>query len=452
MKEYLKSHLKGKKVLVLGFGKEGKSTIKMLSSLMSDIDITISDQNETAFDNTNLMTDPSISIKYGDNYLSDLTEYDVVIKSPGIKLDPHTTQFNKTTITSQTDIFLAVYGKQTIGVTGTKGKSTTSSLIYHILHTYNANTVFGGNIGIPLFDLVDDINPQTTIVCELSSHQLQFIRSAPHIAILLNLYQEHLDHYSSYLEYQQAKYNIALNQEAEDFFIFNASDHNILALINSSTPPGILIPFNENSSTQHGICISEKEILFNNKPLIKADFHSNLTGTHNRNNAIIAAAAASLAGVPEQVIEVALSSFIPLEHRLEYVGTYGQVKFYNDSISTIPEAAIAAVESLKPVSTLIVGGFDRGIDYRPLAEYLENGNVRNIVATGPAGLRIFEIAAEIAALDELYYINQFDEAVRKAIEITPPGGSVLLSPAASSYNEFINFEQRGKRFKELVKV
>lgn len=464
IRNYLKEYLFGKSILILGYGREGRSTLNLLISALPAAYITVADQHKSAFDNDQNIIRHDIKTISGQDYLADLASYDIVIKSPGIKLTQEITPIYPSNITSQTDLFLAVYGKQTIGITGTKGKSTTSSLLYHILQSYNGKALLGGNIGIPLFDLIDQITPETIIICELSSHQLQFTTHAPHIAILLNLFQEHLDHYNSYHDYQKAKYNIALNQKSGDYFIYNSSDENIIALINEIPVHCEKLPFKEDSTFQlndnngrfgcTGIYSQENEIILttttNSRKILNRAFTSKLAGNHNRNNAIIAASAAALNGVPAEVIESAIASFSPLEHRLEFVGIYDNVQFYNDSISTIPEATIAAVESLKPVDTLILGGFDRTIDYHILAVYLSGGGVKNVVTTGPAGLRIFELIQDNIYITELHYFAKFDEAVLKAIEITPKSGLCLLSPAASSYNEFVNFEARGKRFKELV--
>ncbi|HLN53715.1 MAG TPA: UDP-N-acetylmuramoyl-L-alanine--D-glutamate ligase [Lentimicrobium sp.] len=435
MRGYLKQILTGKKVLILGFGKEGRSTLNYLNQIAIDADIIIADSNEQAFANDPVISDRQISTISGPYYLSSIREADIVIKSPGIALNPELYGKDPHSITSQTDLFLAVYRKQVTGITGTKGKSTTSSLLAHILGSYFSDTLFGGNIGIPLFDLIDRITPSTRIVCELSSHQLQFVRNSPHIAILLNLFQEHLDHYDSYEDYQRAKYNIALYQEADDYFIYNSEDTLINNLLKKYPAKGKKISLDTD--------------LFR---LLPEDVKLNLPGAHNRINASIAAAAAAINGIPAETIIESVTTFQPLEHRLQYVGIFNSRKFYNDSISTIPEAAIAAIESLKPVNTLILGGFDRGIDYSVLADYLKKGNVKNVVTTGPAGYRIFSQISGLDTIEELYYFDKFDEAVSKAIEITPENGICLLSPAASSYNEFRNFEERGKRFIEIVKV
>lgn len=454
MRNFLQSELSGKNILILGFGREGKSTLKLLKEIIPLESITVADKNGSALIADEIISNSGIRLKYGDNYLNELSAYDVIIKSPGVSLkDIDITQF-KNRITSQTDLFLAKYGHQTTGVTGTKGKSTTSSLLYHILKSYTKNALFGGNIGIPLFDLVDEIKPDTKIVCELSSHQLENSAHSPHIAILLNLYQEHLDHYNSYLDYQLAKYNIALNQKPADYFIYTSSDKHIACLLEEYPVDGKLVPFDLREESNKGICISGSDVVIRlDKEVLKVlplDFKCKLQGKHNRNNVLIAAAAAVLEGVPFQIIENAVSTFEPLEHRLEYVGDLNGVKYYNDSISTIPEAAIAAIESLKPVDTIILGGFDRGIDYFLLIEYLSKGFVKNIVTTGPAGKHIHELLSIYRPVIKSFYYDKFDDAVMKAIELTPTNGVCLLSPAASSYNEFANFEERGKRFKSLV--
>jgi len=454
MKQYLRTLLAGKKVLILGYGREGRSTLSYILDNIPDTDITVADKNESAFISENNIQASGIKTLSGTDYPIDMTGFDIVIKSPGISLNNSSVNFNPESITSQTDLFLAVYGKQTAGITGTKGKSTTSSLLYHILESGAKPVLFGGNIGIPVFDLINRITPETRIVVELSSHQLEYTTHSPHISILLNLYQEHLDHYKSYLDYQKAKYNIALYQHPDDYFIYSGEDQLISALIENFPAQGVKLPYYKEECPTTGIGKAGQEIFLkydgNRKKLLPWEFAIPLPGEHNRSNAVIAAAAAALFDLPADKIAHAISTFKPLDHRLEYIGTIHSIRYYNDSISTIPEAAIAAVESLKPVDTLILGGFDRGIDYTILVDFLQKGLVKKVVATGPAGLHIFKMLSEQDSPDELYYFDKFDDAVKKAIEITPESGICLLSPAASSYNEFLNFEERGKRFREII--
>lgn len=455
LKNILHDKFNERNILILGFGKEGKSTARFLSENNIRCNLAIADAN-AAVANDPLATELSADIISGPAYLENLQRFDFIIKSPGISLKDIEDKINPDRITCQTDLFLSAYGNQTIGITGTKGKSTTSSLTYHILNKAGKNVIFGGNIGIPLFDLVEKITDSTIIVSELSSHQLEYSRHAPKVAVLLNLYQEHLDHYTSYLAYQKAKYNIALFQSTSDYFIYPCNEPLVHSLIAANPPSGIRIPFAYGNCDQPGAILERNGhislMLQNNEHiLLPVDFNSHLYGAHNRANAIVASVAAYLFGAKQHIIAEALNDFKPLEHRLELVGTYQDKAFFNDSISTIPEAAIAAVESLKPVDVIILGGHDRGIDYGKLKDFMQKALVRNVITTGPAGLRIFQLLEEMIEIDELFYFQKFDEAVHKAIELTPVNGKCLLSPAASSYNEFINFEHRGNRFKQLIR-
>lgn len=454
MKTHIAKAFHGKKILILGYGREGQSTLKLLSKIMPLADITVADKNENLLLNDSLINELRIKVRYGEHYLNHLNDYDILIKTPGIKLDPRVTEFDPTKVTSQTDLFMAAYKNQIIGITGTKGKSTTSSLIHHIIKSNNEHVVLGGNIGTPLFQLIDQIKPETHIVCELSSHQLEYVNHAPRISVLLNIFQEHLDHYISFQHYQQAKFNIALKQSASDYFIYPATDSLIQDLIQENEIQGKKLPVYKGTYEGDGIGMDGKRYIlrYNNRTeqILPIGFSTPLIGIHNQTNSIIAGSVAALLGIKEEIIKEAIATFVPLEHRLEPVGVINGVNCYNDSISTIPEAAIAAIESLKPVDTVIIGGFDRGIDYSSLIAYFTKGTVKNIVFTGPAGKRIFTQLNESSTETAIHYIDSFNHAVFEAIRLTPAGGLCLLSPAASSFNEFIDFVERGKRFKELV--
>lgn len=454
MKKYLQTILKDKKVLILGFGREGRSTLDLVLESLPDADITIGDSNAEMLSKESIIEKFKLKTLTGNDYLNHINEYDVIIKSPGISIDTRVIKVDSSKITSQTDLFLSVYHSQVVGITGTKGKSTTSSLIYHIFTRYTSDVVLGGNIGTPLFSLIDQIGPETRIVCEFSSHQLEYISKAPRIGVLLNIYEEHLDHYQSYYHYQRAKYNIAAKQDNEDNFIYPSNDLLIKSLVEKLPPESKLLPFQNGLFEGDGIGVKGNYIVLRKDgilhEILPVDFSSKLIGIHNRQNALVAAAVALLSNIPIDKIEEGISSFNPLEHRLEMLGTFNGITYYNDSISTIPEAAIAAVESVKPVDTLILGGFDRGIDYKGFAQYLINSNVENIVCTGPAGKRIIEELRNLGVTSQLHFFESFDEAVAKAMKITSIGGVCLLSPAASSYNEFKDFTFRGNRFKQLV--
>jgi UDP-N-acetylmuramoyl-L-alanine---L-glutamate ligase len=349
-------------------------------------------------------------------------------------------------------LFIRAYRRQIIGITGTKGKSTTSSLVHHIVLQHNANSLLLGNIGVPFFEKIDHINDETIIVCEMSSHQLENLRVSPHISVLLNLFEEHLDHYPSYHDYQLAKYNIAKYQDQDDYFIFNADDARIRQLIDEFIPRGRFLPFSFTIEPGSGCYLSDYDLLYkkNDKKLYRFDttISKHLKGDHNMANIMAAVCACQVVGMPDEAISSGIRSFIPLEHRVEYAGRFHGIDFYNDSIATIPEAVIAAVKTVNHVDTLILGGFDRGVDYAFLTAFLKDSAVRNLVFMGNAGERMMGLLdAEPGHSKNLFFASDLKEAVEWAKKNTAPEKACLLSPAAASYDAFRNFAERGTAFK-----
>ncbi len=456
MKSLIRSVTNGKKVLILGYGREGKSSLRFIRETCPGLILTIADGDQKITEKNPELEQEGISVECGPGYLNHINNFDIILKSPGISLKPTEIKVDPQKISSQTDLFLRAYSSQIVGVTGTKGKSTTASLIYHIMRLYSENTLFAGNIGIPLFNLIPDITPETRIVCELSSHQLEFISKGPRIAILLNLFQEHLDHYDSFYDYQMAKLQAGLKQSESDYFIWTAGDANTCKLLDQHHLNSKSLPVYRSTFDGNGIGFSGDNLVIRmgsgERILIPKNTKTKLEGEHNRINISVAAAAATLMNIPAAVIEQGISSFNPLEHRIEFVGTYNNKRFYNDSISTIPEATIAAISTLKHTDTLILGGYDRGIDYSVLTRFLKGLSKTKLILTGPAGKRILhELDAGIERYENAVFIEEFKKAVQTAIAFTPEGGTCLLSPAAASYDSFKNFEERGKCFKELVK-
>lgn len=447
--------LNNKNILILGFGLEGQSSLKFLLNNVSSSVIAIADKNPDLSQN-NLIKDNNIELICGEEYLNKINDYDLIIKTPGISLKDVEIK-DKTKITSQSQIFLNLFKEKTIGITGTKGKSTTSGLIYHIINKFTENSILVGNIGIPPLDLFDKINDDTIIVNELSSHQLEFNTVSPHIAVLLNIYQEHLDHYNSYFDYKLAKLNIARFQKKEDYFIYNADDAETTAMVDLVKPDSTMFPYSEKQELSSGCVLTEEYISFvechDEKFSLSRKFKHKLPGHHNLFNIMAAISACKLAGIPDKFISDGLESFKPLEHRIEYVGKYNNIIFYNDSIATIPEATIAAVKTLKNVGTLILGGFDREINYNGLMDYLNSADIKNLVFMGEAGKRMYSIikAKTTNNNQSLFVVSDLEDAVYTAIKKTPRDMICLLSPAAASYDMFKNFEERGKKFKQLVK-
>lgn len=417
--EQLKSLLDGRRILIAGYGREGRSSHDLIAKLCPSASVTVADGNE------NIRREASAG-------------FDMIIKSPGIPMSVFDGCCERNSITSQSDIFLQVYGDQTVGITGTKGKSTTSTLIHHVLVQSGYHSILAGNIGIPLFDILPQMDSETTVVAELSCHQLESIHCGPHIAVLLNLFQEHLDHYRDYLDYQMAKMQIGLQQCENDYFFYSSDNNDLNARVaeNRAALRTNVEPFNLDSALR--------------SPL--STLNSPLAGNHNLTNTYVAWQVVSLLGVSEKQFAEALASFKPLEHRMERVGTVDGVTYYNDSISTIPAACIAAVNALPDVVTLIVGGFDRGIDYQPLADFLSDSHINSIAFTGAAGRRVLSLMSP-EAINSRNVITEDDytKIVSWCASVTPKGASCLLSPAAASYDAFKNFEQRGSVFKQLVR-
>ena len=345
--EQLKALLEGRKILIAGYGREGRSAERLINRLVPNTDYFVADGNE------------QIAAEAAKGY-------DLIIKSPGVPMRV----MGGVECSSLTDLYLQVYGDKTVGVTGTKGKSTTASLIHHLL----PGSILAGNIGIPLFDILDDLHEDSIVVAELSCHQLENIHRAPHISVLLNLFQEHLDHYENYMGYKMAKMQIGLRQRENDHFFYCSDNAELAELVGSLSMPGFIHPYSINNITD------EERTLLEACPL---------EGEHNRSNALVACRVASLVTrQPISTFNSQLSTFQGLHHRMERVGEYRGITWYDDSISTIPAAAIAAVRALGRVDTLILGGFDRGIDYTPLVDFLQQNPIKNLVFVGAAGRRI----------------------------------------------------------------
>ncbi|MBP5342083.1 MAG: UDP-N-acetylmuramoyl-L-alanine--D-glutamate ligase [Bacteroidales bacterium] len=417
--EQLKALLEGRRILIAGYGREGQSAERLIKRLVPKTRYTIATQVENGKWKT-----------LGGEWREDWP-FDMVIKSPGIP----NFQFSilNFQLTSLTDLFLQVYGDKVIGVTGTKGKSTTASLIHHLL----PGSILAGNIGIPLFDILDDIREDSIVVAELSCHQLENIHRGPHIAVLLNLFQEHLDHYENYMGYKMAKMQIALRQQAGDHFFYCTDNEELRSLVASGRWPV--------ASELHPYSINE--ITDEERKLMKA---CPLEGEHNWSNALVACRVAALVMCqPISTFNFQLSTFHGLRHRMEKIGTVAGITWYDDSISTIPAAAIAAVRALGRVDTLILGGFDRGIDYSPLVEFLKANPIKNLVFVGAAGRRIHSAAQPLSHSVTLVE-DDYTKIVPWCAGHTPQGGVVLLSPAAASYDAFKNFEHRGDFYREQI--
>jgi len=392
-----------KSIGIFGFGVEGKSFYNFAQKYLPNTELVIIDQNHPSCD---------------ENYLQKLSEVDLIIKSPGISLYNLGIDYNAYNFSSTTELILKHFQHQIIGVTGTKGKSTLVTLIESLLKNAGKKSVLCGNIGIPGFDILQNLDDATTIVMEFSSHQLLHGTHSPHIAILTNLFEEHLDYYKDVQEYYGAKYNIFTHQNEDDIFIYN-------------------LPKN----LERGYNVYENLLKQNIEFTLKNGF------IHKATLQILEKLKDILA-VDDAVYLQTLQAFQTLPHRLEFVKNIRGVSYVNDSIATIPQATIEALKILKNVDTLILGGNDRGIDYSVLIEYLCQSNIKNIILFSDTGKKIYDTLYAKAKQKNLFLQNNLQESVKKAYNISR--NIVLFSPAASSFNEYKNFVERGDEFKRLV--
>ena len=389
-----------RQICILGYGREGESTEKFLKQLIPNISIAIADQ------------------KSDKDYLNKLKDSDVIFRSPGIPLSLVREHARPDAlITSQTKLFFQLARGTVIGITGTKGKSTTASLIYHVLKSHLTDVRLVGNIGTPALPALDSATKDTIFVFELSSHQLLDLDHSPHMAVLLNLFPEHLDYYTNLDEYITAKSNITRHQTPKDILIYNADDPIVSQIAKSS--------------------LAQKHAF---EMIADSAFPA----------ANVIYIIGKLFGLSQSQVNQQLQTFSPLPHRLENIGTFRGITFINDSLATIPQAAIHALKVLGPqVSTLIAGGFDRGVDYSPLSQAIPKTDLNTLILLPTTGDKIKQGLKPKPNL-RIFSVNSLADAVKLAFQHTPEGKVCLMSPASASFNMFRDYEQRGNEFKRLV--
>ena len=380
-----------------------------------------------------------------------MDDYDVVFKSPGIVLERPENEY-RCSILSQTEVFFQCFRDQIIGITGTKGKSTVTTLLYHLLKQAGMDALLVGNIGIPALDHMEEVKPDTRIVFELSCHQLEYMTVSPHIGILVNIHEEHLDHYGTMEKYVEAKHHIFKNQRPDDILICN-----VQCLPEEGTCPSGLIRAGMDGSGKELDVVQEQDgtwVHFRGKSFCIPTDEIKLLGQHNYFDIGVAYGVCSILGMDDQVFARGLKTYEPLPHRLQYIGEREGVKYYDDSISTICDTTIQALKTLKDTDTVLIGGMDRGIDYRELIEYLSDCQVPHIILMEATGKRIYQeihkYYPEFKNRARLILAEHLEDGVKRARQITRPGTSCVLSPAAASYGIFRNFEERGETFSRLV--
>ena len=456
MLEKLIEYLKDKKILILGFGAEGQSTYKTIRKYLKEKQLYIADKKENFNEQFEMLSeDTNVFSISGEKYLDNLEEYDIIIKSPGISFKDIDTSKIEKKIKSQLELLLEFTDAYTIGITGTKGKSTTSTLIYKVLEEQGKNVLLLGNIGIPVFDYIDTITKNMYIVLEISSHQLQYVEKSPNISILLNIYEEHLDHYKSLEEYVNSKLNILKFQNEEDYSIYNIDNELInkyLKFENLKSKKYEITYENTGKKADNAKKIYHEEHYIkdeDNNILYDTNQERKLLGKHNENNIMFVLAVSEILKLDLQKTVETINKCDSLPHRMELVGRYNDIIFYNDSIATIPEATINTIEALKNVNTLILGGMDRGVHLEGLIKYLNKSNIENLICMPKTG---YYIGNNITNKNiNVIYVESMKEAVENAKKVTKKDTICVLSPAAASYGFYKNFKEKGEEYKRLVK-
>lgn len=422
-----------KRILIIGYGVEGKAAEAFLKKHCVNSQIGVADKKD------------------GENYLDKQQDYDLAVKSPGVPPDLVTIPY-----TTATNIFFSNYRGKTIGVTGTKGKSTTSTLIYEMLKKAKKDVYLGGNIGEPAINFLDKLNDASWTVLELSSFQLQDIRKSPNIAVVLMITSDHLDYHKDITQYVEAKRNIVKFQTKNDFAIFNR-DYPAANESDIYTEGKVFYVSRERETDNACFAFDGKikvRINGQDEKIIKTS-DIRLPGKHNIENVCAAVKAAKLAGVPAETIVTVLRIFSGLPDRLEFAGEKNGILFYNDSLSTIPEAAIEAMETFPDkVETLIAGGHERGIDYTELGKYLSRSSVRTLILFPTSGERIWKAVIEAGGEKQIkkYDVSSMHEAMVYASEETSQGKICLLSPASASFGIFKNYKDRANQFKKEIEL
>ncbi len=424
--------LKDKKILIIGKGIEGQAAYKYLKAHFSDYKIDIVDQKD------------------GKDYLDNQKKYDIAIKSPGIKQE-----FIKIPYTTATNIFLANAKGKVVGVTGTKGKSTTSSLIYEMFRKQGFDVYLGGNIGESPLLFLDKLNEQSWTVLEMSSFQLADVKNSPHIAVILMISTEHLDFHETAENYVAAKRNILKFQNADDFSVIN---RDYPASYESDVfTEGKVFFVSREREYEEGCFVRSGAIWIRKdgkeEKIIEVS-ELKLLGEHNFENACAASMVARLAGVSIKNISDVLKTFKGLPHRLEYVGEYKGISFYNDSLATVSEATIEALKALPDTSTLIAGGYDRGLDFTALGESIAKSHIKTLVLFPTTGEKIWKAVCASTSESERpkkYNVTTMEEAVNIAASNTSKGKIILLSPASASFGIFKDYKDRGDQFKREVR-
>lgn len=457
LEEY-KRNIKGKKVAVLGMGVSNRPLIKFLSRM--GVFITAFDKNDRSELQKELdeLKDLNIEYRLGEDYLKALKGFDIVFRTPGMRYDlPELVRAREegAELTSEMEVFFELCPAEIIAVTGSDGKTTTTTLIHKMLEAEGFKCWLGGNIGAPLLARVEEIEKSHKVVLELSSFQLHTMKKSPHIAVVTNLSPNHLDVHKSFEEYIDAKKNIFLYQSGTDKLILNCDNDITRAFAGEAK--GKVLYFSRKEEVKEGASMEKEWLVFKEQgkgsKLVKAE-DIKIPGVHNVEN-FLAAAAAVMEYVKPQTVEQVAKTFQGVAHRIEFIREINGVRYYNDSIASSPSRSMAGLNSFKEKVILIAGGKDKNIPYDGLGPVIAE-KVKALILIGQTASKIEEaLKAEVEKTGRgkdipVLKCTTYEEIVNTAYKMAKRGDVVVLSPASTSFDMFKNFEERGNRFKELV--
>lgn len=431
------------KVLVVGLARSGLAAVKLLQQHDFQVVLTTNERLD-AKTKAELVDVEVIDGQHPFSLLDD--KYDFIVKNPGI---PYNNPFIQEAmrrhfkIISEIELAYVFSNNIYLAITGTNGKTTTATLTADILSKYYTNIFLAGNVGVPLSDVVRTHPKGNIVVLELSNFQLMgTVDFKPHLATILNLSPDHLDYMNSVEEYYRSKTLIYKNQTKDDYFLYNLDDPNIDEFVNNI--PSNIVTFSTKETAD--IIVEDNWIIFQNQKVIDLA-EVQLLGVHNIYNIMVAVGYTMLMKVPVEIIREVVYAFRGVPYRLEYMGEHGNLKFYNDSKSTTPDSTITAIKAVeKNPYYLILGGFDKGLDYEELIVYLENSeNLQKVFTYG----EIKNVLANVLKEDTIVF-NDLKE-VMQYIKKNVHEGVILFSPATSSFDQYANFEERGQHFNDLVK-
>jgi UDP-N-acetylmuramoylalanine--D-glutamate ligase len=443
--------LRGKQVLVVGLARTGIATARFCLEHGATVTAIDARGESELGAEVQRLREEGVRLEFGVESEGSLLKQDLVIPSPGVPADAPLLQAARAkgiTVWSEIELADRFLDGRLVGITGSNGKTTTTSLVHHILRAAGFSTLVAGNIGTPMISRVALTTAETITVAELSSFQLELIETFhPDIAVLLNLTPDHLDRHKTMEAYEAAKARIFEKQTESDFAVLNADDP--LVVKHAPKRPQVYW-FSRKQAVQQGTYLRGEEIVFvtsKQEEVLVRRQEISLPGMHNLENVLAAVTAARLEGVPAAVIAAAVRSFPGVEHRLEFVAEIGGVRFYNDSKATNVDATLKALEAFPGRVLVILGGKDKGSDYSALQGALRERSVLALLI----GEAAEKIAGQIAESVAIEHAGTLERAVQIAAQTARADDVVLLAPACASFDQFENYEDRGRVFKELVK-